>query len=546
MIKENRSNDESSMLNTSCNILDSGIKMPSIAGVNPADLLIFGPKEQCDTSCKVCLLYIRSKKIANASVMPLGVLYVAAVLEEHDFEVTVFDSLFEKDDNLVQAVREVNPGIIGLSFLTSEYGAALSMIKQLKSVCPDSIYMAGGPHISSCIGIEAALKLGLDFAVYGEGEATCLELCLRIRSNRDTKDIPGIYWRDRDGQMVKNPPLPLISDIDLLPFPARHLIKGEKYLLPPGYIRHYFSNGTFVLLSSRGCNSHCTFCDSQITFGRKVRRRKVAKVIEEIEQASRFLSFESIYFLDDTFTLNHEWLYRWCDEIKKMDIPWGCQTRVSSVNRDILFKMKDSGCVQVDYGVESGSLKVLKSIKKSQTPEKIIRAFELTREIGLRTFASMIVGLPEEREEDVKLSMDLVKQIKPDFLHVTFATPLPGTELYDQCIQNGWIDEKMCEELDWDFVNSENPVLKVKFTTKELKRNRKRLQNTNFLRNYMSVFTLRNARYVLMGILAGIKQPVSLFGALRIYFENRNMDVLVMYFYRQYQIELLARLRNQS
>ena len=493
---------------------------------------------------KVFLIYIRSPKIASNSVMPLGILYIASTLLRDGFDVRVFDTLYESTDAVTDELRRFQPDMIGVSFLTTEFKLTCQWVAHMREVCPRAILFGGGAHLSSGVGTRAAQRLGLDFAVYAEGELTALEVCRRIRDQRDYRDATGIMWRGEDGRIVKNPPTRLLDDIDKLPHPARHLLRKEKSLTPPGHIRSYLCNGTLTSFTSRGCNAHCTFCDTHILFGRSVRRRSVANVMEELEEARRQFQFDSIYFMDDTFTLNQRWVYDFCKEIKRTGLAWGCETRVTSVNVSLLQAMKDAGCVQVDYGVESGSPRVLKGMKKGITRDLIVKAFDMTRAVGIRTFATMMVGLPEEHEEDVEQSVRLVKRIRPNFLHVTIATPLPGTELYELAVENGWVDQVRCEEVEWDFVNTTEPVMKVNFTGAELLRNRRRVQNANFHRNYLSLITRRNMRHILAGTASALKRPLQTAKALLTFLKVKNTDVLILYFYKVYQIDYIARHRG--
>lgn len=493
---------------------------------------------------KIFLIYIRSPKIASNSVMPLGILYVASTLIRDGFEVRVFDTLYESTDAVMKELRGFQPDAIGVSFLTTEFKLTGQWIAAMREVCPRAVLFGGGAHLSSGVGARAAEQLGLDFGVYGEGETTALEVCRRLRDGRDYRDTTGILYRDDAGQIVKAPPTPLVDDLDDLPHPARHLLRREKYLTPPGHIRSRLSNGTLTAFTSRGCNAHCTFCDTHILFGRSVRRRSVKNVMEEIEEARRQFDFDSIYFMDDTFTLNQRWVYDFCGEIKRTGLAWGCETRVTSVNEALLQAMKDSGCVQVDYGVESGSPRVLKAMKKGITRELVVKAFDTTRKVGIRTFATFMVGLPDEYEEDVAQSISLVKRIKPNFIHVTIATPLPGTELWDIALANGWVNEAECEELEWDFVNTTEPVMRVNFTGKQLLRNRQRVQNANFARSYLSIFTRQNLRHIAGGAAAAARRPWETARALVNFFRLRNADVLLLYFTKVYQLDYIRRHRG--
>ena len=531
------------------NVLWTDGDAPMGANVRPNRLDRMGFLRPCESSARntmrVFLIYVRSQKISSTSIMPLGILYIGGLLEREGHEVQVIDTLYEETESVVEGVRQFEPELVGFSFLTTEYKLTRMWRERFADVCPDAIFVAGGAHMSSPAGDNAMQFLDLHYGVFGEGETTSVELLRRIDAGEDPVGLPGLIWRDQNGEAVRGLPAPLIQDLDGLPNPARHLlVNTDKYLTPPGYIRGYLSQGTLTLYTSRGCPAHCIFCDSHIVFGRTIRRRSVQHVMDEIEHARQSLDFETIFFADDTFTLDKKWVTEFCDAIGPTGIKWGCETRVSTVTPELLMAMKEAGCVQVDYGVESGSPAVLKTMKKGQTRAGIVRAFELTRAAGMRTFATMIVGLPSEGAEQFMESVSLVKEIKPDFLHVTIATPFPGTELWNESVERGWIDPVELEQANWDFVNTAEPVLKIQFSGAELKKMRNRLQNANLMRSYSSLLTIRNIKYVVAGGLSSLKHPLKTLKALRIALRTRNMDEALMHFNRIYQVDYLAKRRR--
>jgi radical SAM superfamily enzyme YgiQ (UPF0313 family) len=205
-----------------------------------------------------------------------------------------------------------------------------------------------------------------------------LEICERLADDRGLEGVPGVVYKDGD-KVVMNPARPLIENLDELPLPARHLLDMDWYLTPPGLVRGAFLWGTLGILASRGCPYSCIFCGSNNKFGRKVRRRSVENVVGEIEQLIQRYSMDGYFFYDGTFTLDIKYVMSFCEALKgrKINLKWGCQVRVNTVSEEMIKAMKETGCIQVDIGMESGSERILKSLKKGTTPEMIQWAFDM-------------------------------------------------------------------------------------------------------------------------------------------------------------------------
>ena len=487
---------------------------------------------------KVYLIFVRSEAPVSTPIMPLGILYVAAVFEKMGFQIRVFDNLYDQFSQAFSEIRKFKPDLIGVSFLTTEYQTTKNLIAQLRQIRPQALYFAGGIHITNS---EPTIinDLKLDFAIYGEAEQTVANLCQKLAKKQKINKLPGVIWKNSSGQITKNLPQALINNLNTLPFPARHLLPTKKYFLPPGAIRSFFAQGTLTLISSRGCPFNCSFCNSHTLFGRKTRRRTVNNVIQEIESCQSKFVFDSLYFLDDTFTLNQLWVDDFCRAIKPTKLKWGCQTRVDLVNKDLLRKMKESGCVQVDFGIESGSEKILKKMKKGISVKQISQAFNLCREIGLRTYATAMIGYPGEKKNDLLKTFSLVKKIKPNFLDVTIAVPYPGTELYSLAEKNQWLEENGIAFFDWDGSNTREPILRGDFSAKELLNFKNKLQKINFWRNYSVIVQPKNLHHSLKALWAGIKNPKNALGTFTNFVRYKNFDTLVMYFLKSYQTSLL-------
>ncbi|MFC1804605.1 B12-binding domain-containing radical SAM protein [Candidatus Omnitrophota bacterium] len=475
---------------------------------------------------------------SDSPVPPLGLLYVASSLISAGFEVHVFDPFFDNEE-YIKRIVELKPEIIGFGILTSAYSRARDQINKIKELLPEAIYCAGGVHVSS-LPEESIKDLDLDFVVLGEGEITMVDACRRLEKNNDLSGVKGVYYQDRvSGRIYKNQRRDFIDDLDLLPPPAWHLLPMEKYLIPPGYIRSYYRKRTVVIFASRGCPWDCIYCSSNIIFGRKTRFPSVKYVIGNLRELVIRYKIDSFYFIDDTFTINKKWLIEFCEALARegLNLIWGCQGRVDTVTEEVLSLLKKAGCVQIDFGVESGSQKVLDAIKKKITVEEIKNAFRLCYKYKIRPYASIMVGNPQEREEDILLTADLLRRIKPAYTSVCYLQPMPGSELYTKAIENKWfIDSKNYDIEHWDLRKSIYPVMSINISKHRLKDLRSMLQNQSFLRNYLSFVSFRTLPFLfyLAKVVAG--NPNVLFVSIkRVLFTKKFDDFIdnLLYEYRK-------------
>lgn len=464
----------------------------------------------------------------NNVVPPLGLMYVAAVLEKAGHKVQLFDADPEFDNSIVKEVKEFQPGLIGLSFLTAGYQRALHLMQKLKEELPDVTYCAGGVH-TTAKPVETINEFGVDFIVVGEGEDTALEACDKLEKKESLAGVKGVMYRD-SGKIIDNGRRDMIKDLDSIPFPSRHLVDMKPYLKPPGVIRGCAEKKQTTIVTSRGCPNRCIYCGSHNIFGRKTRRRSVKNVIDEIDYLCKTYGVKGIYFCDDTFTLSPEWVREFCEELnrRKIDIKWACMSRVDQTDEGLLALMKKSGLIQLDFGVESGSGKILKILGKGgrgDLTEATKKSFELCRKLGIRTAATFIIGSPEETKEDIQQSFKLAKEIRASYTVFYFFTPYPGTLIYDMAIKNGWIDANLPFSEMWTFRQSELPLMNITFKREELRDIRRKLQNYFFVRNYLE--RMGNASFY--GILFFIifKNPKIFFEALKKLIRTRRMDHVV-------------------
>jgi radical SAM superfamily enzyme YgiQ (UPF0313 family) len=274
---------------------------------------------------------------------------------------------------------------------------------------------------------------------------------------------------------------PHIKNLDDLPFPDRVLIKQERNIK-----QAYKDNGIRIasIFSTRGCPFRCTFCASHSVWSRKVRYRSADNILDEFEQVVNDLKIDFIKFSDDTFTIKKERVREFCEKKIKRNIntSWGCNIRADAVDGDLLRLMKRAGCQEVWIGVESGSPKILKEMKKNISLDKVKQVFQVTAEIGLFRRAYMLLGMPEESLEDIQLSEKIVDEIKPDAVGFTILAPFPGTSYYDS---------KLHKNVDWAEVDEyRNRITKTKFlSNEELHQEQERLVS-----KYQSIIVFRQKK----------------------------------------------------
>lgn len=427
-------------------------------------------------------------------------------------------------------MRSFRPEIVGVSSTTPQYVLAKNLIERLKSDLPTAFYVCGGVHVTALP--ETSLReLGIDCVVLGEGEYTMREVCERLESGRSLEDVKGIAYLDGDKRGVTvNERRPLIENLDEIPFPAWHLLDLERYLAPPGPIRGLWLERCIHMICSRGCPYRCIFCGSNLIFGRRVRHRSVKNVIDEISLLTDRYRIDGVWFMDDTFTVNSRWVIDFSRALRdnRINVKWGCQARVNTVSEAILREMRQSGCSQLDFGVESGSAKVLRTLTKDTDPKMAREAFRLTKGLGLRALATFMIGNPGETIEDIAMTFELAKEIAPDYVNFYYATPYPGTTLYDMAIKNGWITN-----LDYsDFLVRYEPVMNINFQKDELVKIRSRLQNAFVMQNFRSY--LSNPICVSKILLLLLKYPNGIVEGLRALGKQGTFDDLAHAFLRYF------------
>ncbi len=473
-------------------------------------------------------------RVTNASVPPMGLLMLGSVLRQKGYSVSIFDPRHGSNDWL-KDFEKSDPKLIGITILTPQIQRAADVLKQIRRRMPGIPVIIGGVHCTALPEISLR-ALEADFVAVGEGEGIMTALCRCVSGEIPLSEVPGIGYLEKGEFKLNAPPEP-VKYLDELPFPDWDLVNPYDYIRAPGFIRGAVHKRPYPILTSRGCPYSCIFCSTHIVFGNKLRKRSVEHVMNEIESAVEKFDIDALWFMDDHFMKPRDWLFDFCDRLKRNfpHLKWGCQGHVNSADSDILQAMKNAGCEQIEFGVESGSRRVLKIMKKGIVPDRALEVFENARQIGVRTLANFIIGLPGEREEDLQATMRLAKRIRASFTVATFATPLPGSELYTIALRQGLINERQAFDEKWIIKEANEPSVVMTLNKQKLIRYRARFDNMFFLKNHINyirnpqilkkVFQsiLRRPKPVLKGALRAVKTgrlahiPESIW-------ENLNLD----------------------
>lgn len=370
-------------------------------------------------------------------LVPLGLAYLASVLEEAGYEVKVFDCppLSLSHEGLIKSLTKFSPDFVGITCMTMMYPSAVKVASMIKEQLPETVVGVGGPHVT--FYDEEALKecSSIDLVVRGEGEQTMLEIATCLREGRKLSSVDGITLR-KNGEIVRTPNRSFIQDLDFLPYPAYHLFPMNSYRI--------YGKKIMPIITSRGCPFQCSFCVTSRMVGRKFRARSPKNVVDELEWLVSEHDADAVCFYDDTLTLDKKRILEICSLIRrrKVNVMWDCQTRVDQISREILEEMAKAGCQLISFGVESGSDKILSRIGKGTTVDQNRRAIMLAKKVGLLVAVSVIIGYPGETVKTINETLKFLWETKPDDAYICFATPYPGTEL-----------RKMIEELGWEISN---------------------------------------------------------------------------------------------
>ena len=396
------------------------------------------------------LTFVIPKSKQTFSVYPpIGQGYIASYLRANSLDVSMLD--FHRSatsyNKMLKELIKINSGFIGFTINTINFNTAKRTISEIQKNNKNIKILVGGPHVSALPKFSLE-SLNADFAVIGEGEKVTLEIIRRCKIGAGNfSDIPGICFRRR-GKVVLNQGCNIIDDLDSLPFPSWDLMPPAMYRDTSG---HLFSKRQPVasIITSRGCPHRCRFCASRIVHGTKLRKRSVKNVLDELQLLVKDYGVKEINICDDTFTEDRAHVISICKGIIRLGlgILWRTPVgvRLDTLDQELLGIMKKSGCYQLGLGIESFSKDILAENKKPLTQRSIEDKINLVKSSGIETFGFFIFGLPGETVKSAKKTLNFIRKTMLDYIWITYAIPLPGTDIFHNTYKDSDFDE-----IDWD------------------------------------------------------------------------------------------------
>lgn len=374
---------------------------------------------------------------------PLGLMYVASVLEENGHDVRIMDFGVERSPDFASSVRGAD--LLGIGFSSQQLREARELANRAKKFSPDTKIVVGGPHAT--IFEERVLKEipSVDYVAMGEGEYIALDLA----NEMEPEKIGGLLWKDKEGRVRSNRPRPLISKLDELPFPARHLVP----------LKRYTRKG--AILTSRGCPFRCIYCFKRA--GRIYRAHSPDYVLREMDEMAGDYGIREFYVVDDNFLANRKRVSEIADGlIERGSNHWinlwgGARVDFIARNEPLIAKLAKAGLKQAGLGIETIVPEVLEASTKDITREEIDKAIGILRKYGISFFVFLMVGLPGDRYEFVERTKRWIVDNRIDEFGVSLTTPYPKTELWDYVNRYGrWLTPPDQVDLNYSYQTTTN------------------------------------------------------------------------------------------
>ncbi len=361
----------------------------------------------------------------------LGLLHLAAQVRSDGYTPAIIESDIENLDpaQVAQRIIDDGPAYVGITLFTVAVWQAAEIAAAVKRKLPGITIIVGGPHISS-MGIETMERFrAFDIAVVNEGEKVLSKLLPVLDQGEVPSSIRGIIYRE-DSRVITTPKAPVVNDLDALPMPAWDLLPD----FPDAYLPAIFDypkGPVASIAASRGCPFHCKFCDTS-TFGAKVRAYSPTKVFAMMQHLKETYGIRHILFVDDLFLASRLRTMALCELLieSRLNLTWTCAARVDTVKPDLLKRMKQAGCWEISFGLETGSNELLKKMEKSARVERSEQAVRWTFEAGIRCKGLFMLGYPGETPETIRMTRDFVQRIPMTTMNLSKFTPYPGSPIY--------------------------------------------------------------------------------------------------------------------
>jgi magnesium-protoporphyrin IX monomethyl ester (oxidative) cyclase len=428
---------------------------------------------------------------------PLGLAYIAAVLERSGHEVKVLDCFAEgfkvrqrhknkiriglPDEDILDRVASFNPGVVGITNnFTSYYDDTITLAKLIKKSFPGVVLMLGGAHITTEYR-DVIQQPFVDFIIRGEGEYTAEELLDHLMRNKPLGSIKGLVWKKKDGSVAVNEDREPIADLDALPKPAYHLLNMKLYLRQRSNNFAYSKRFPIGhMITSRGCLYNCIFCSTSKHF-KKFRARSADKVLDEIEYLVKKYGVKEVHFHDDSFLCNPGRVKAICNGLlnRNIKISWQISQGITvwGLNPELLGLMYKSGMYRIGLPIESGSERTLKYIRKSVNLRNTIEIIDECSRLGIFTHGNFIIGFPYETKEDIEETSSFIYRSNLDFVKLLICQPLAGSDLYPVYVKENLVQETPRNASTYENTKYDTTV----FSAAELNRMRDEIMR-NFLR----------------------------------------------------------------
>ncbi len=360
---------------------------------------------------------------------PLGLLYISGYLKQQNIKNYLFDATFSNQEKQLDFIAQKKPKVVALyvNLMTK-----INVIKLIKTLKTDANYgfpklVLGGPDVT--YNLENYLKAGAHYIVIGEGEQTMTELYTAISENKSITSVNGIAYLEKNN-VIKTAPRTKIKDLSTLPLPNREAINISEYLKT---WKTHHGKSSMTISTQRGCPYTCKWCSTAV-YGQSYRRRPANLVVAEMAMLQKQYNPDSIWFVDDVFTVSHKWIKSFAQETEKqkVKIPFECITRAERLNTEILQLLKKAGCFRIWIGAESGSQKIIDKMDRRVDINRVKEAIIEANTMGIETGTFIMLGYPDETLEDINKTINYLKDANPSHYTITIAYPIKGTALYTE------------------------------------------------------------------------------------------------------------------
>jgi len=373
---------------------------------------------------KIGLIFPNKDRRYKTVHLGLGYLAAYARKQHNDLDFRILDTrtATKKETN---TFFKTSFDIIGITVLSPVYFEVIEIFNRIKQADKNTPVCLGGPYVTTIME-EIFIETPAEIAVYGEGEITFSELIYYFKGQRNIKDIDGVMYKTKVGEIKINPPRKQIQDLDSLPIPAYDLFHMNRYPL-------------HRIVTSRGCPYLCSFCNSTFIWSGKWRKRSTKSTIEEINYLIKNFGKKIMIFADNSFNIDLKRVEEFCELLiqNKTKILWSTSVRPDIITQPIAKKMKEAGCYNVAVGIESANNELLSKMNKQATIERITEGVDIFKKAGIEVLGQFVIGSPGETFEDVKESLDYAKNSKCDYVNFYSVLPFKGTPQWDYVANNG-------------------------------------------------------------------------------------------------------------